>query len=105
LTLVFSLVTPAVAENSPRRGHADLAHAGRLELRRRTAPGPDPVDIVNAADIVGEAELHRLGTIGDRAAADRDDEVGIPCAGLFGRRNDGGAWRVRRHRVERAGAA
>ena len=60
-----------------RRRHADLAHRRRGELRRSAATGPDPVDVVRIADIVGEAELHRLGAVGDRTAADGNDEIGI----------------------------
>ena len=66
-----------------RRRHADLAHGRRGELRRSAATGPDPVDVFGIADIVGEAKLHRLGAVGDRTAADRDDEIGIGGAGLF----------------------
>ena len=88
-----------------RGRHADLAHRRRCELWRSAAPGPDPVDVVGMADIVGEAELHRLGAIGDRTAADRDDQIGIRGAGLFAGGDDGRARRVRRHRVEGAGAA
>jgi hypothetical protein len=96
-----------VAENSPpvnRRRHADLAHRRRGELRRSAATGPDPVDVVRIADVVGEAELHRLGAIGDRTAADGNDDIGIRGASLVCRGNDGRARRMRRHRVK-AGAA
>ena len=88
-----------------RRRHADLAHRRRGELRRSAATGPDPVDVVGIADVVGEAKLHRLGAVGDRTAADRDDEIGIRGAGLFAGGDDRGARRMRRHRVEGAGAA
>ena len=88
-----------------RRRHADLAHRRRGELRRSAAPGPDPVDVVGVADIVGEAKLDRLGAVGDRTAADGHDEVGLGGAGLVCRGNDRRARRMRRHRVEGADAA
>ena len=31
---------------------------------------------LGGADVVRQAELHRLGAVGDRAAVDRDDQVG-----------------------------
>ena len=75
-------------------------------VRQISAPtGPDPVDVVGIANIVGKAELHRLGAVGDRAAPDRDDEIGIRGAGLFAGGDDGGARRVRRHRIEGADTA
>jgi hypothetical protein len=66
---------------------------------------PDPVDVVGVADIVGKAQLDRLGAVGDRAAADGHDQVGVGGAGLLGCGNDSRARRVRRHRVKGAGAA
>ena len=54
---------------------------GGADAARVTA---DAVDALGGADIVGEAELHRLGAVGDRAAADRDDEVGLGRARLLG---------------------
>ena len=88
-----------------RRRHADLAHRRRGELRRSAATGPDPVDVIGIADTVGEAKLHRLGAVGNRTAADRDDDVGAGGAGLFAGGNDRRARRMRRHRIEGAGAA
>ena len=73
---------------------------GAAQRRRDALVGADPVDIFDAADIVGEANLHRLGAVGDRAAADGDDEVGVGGAGLIGRGDDALARRVRRHRIE-----
>ncbi len=108
LTWVFSLVTPAVAENSPPAivvGTLIWRTVGRLELRRSAAPGPDPVDVVGVADIVGKAELDRLGAVGDRTAADGHDQVSPGGAGLVGRGNHRRARRMRRHRVEGADAA
>ena len=69
-----------------RGRHADLAHRRRVDVRRDALAGADPVDVLDAADIVGKADLHRLGAVGDRAAADRDDEVGVGGAGLLRRR-------------------
>jgi hypothetical protein len=87
-----------------RGGHTDLAHRWWIQLRDATLVGTDPVDILDASDIVGEADLHRLGAVGDRAAADGDDEIGARGAGLLGRRDHGGARRMRRHCIERADA-
>ncbi len=88
-----------------RGRHADLAHRRRGELRRSAATGPDPVDVIGMADIVGEAKLHRLGAVGDRTAADGNNDVGVGGACLVRRGNDGRARRMRRHRIEGAGAA
>ena len=88
-----------------RRRHADLAHGGGLELRRSAAAGADAIDVVGVTDVVGEAKLDSLGAIGDRAAADGHDQVGIGGAGLFGRGNHCRARRMRRHRVKSADAA
>jgi hypothetical protein len=54
---------------------------------------------------VGKTHLHGLGAVGDRAAADGDDEVGLrgPCR--LARLDHGGPRRVRRHAIEAAGAA
>ncbi len=88
-----------------RGGHADLPHDRRLELRLLAAAGADVVDALDRRDIIGKTELHRLGAIGDRAAADGDDEIGLGVAGLVGGGNDGRARRMRGHLVEDAGAA
>jgi len=87
-----------------RGRHADLAHDRRIDRRRDALVGPDPVDILDAANIVGEADLHRLGAVGDRAAAHRDDEIGIGGAGLFGSRDHPLPRRMRPHRIESAHA-
>ena len=50
LTLVCSLVTPAIAAEfaaGDRRRHADLAHGRRLHRRRARPCGPDPVDVLD----------------------------------------------------------
>ncbi len=83
LTLVAVLVTPALAENSPPAivvGHADLAHRRCRHRRRRALHGANAVHVVDVANVVGEAKLHGFGAVGDRAAADRDDKVGIGVA-------------------------
>jgi len=82
------------------RRHADLAHGRRVHVGRDVLAGPDPVDILDAANVVGEADLHRLGAVGDRSPAYGDDQVGVGGARLFGGGNDGFAGRMRRHRVE-----
>jgi hypothetical protein len=87
-----------------RGGYADLTHRWWIQLRDATLVGADPVDILDAPDVIGEADLHRLGAVGDRAAADRDDEVGAGGAGLLGGCDHGGARRMRRHGIERADA-
>ncbi|GCC46027.1 hypothetical protein chiPu_0030302, partial [Chiloscyllium punctatum] len=88
-----------------RGRHADLAHGRRIHLGRDATTGANRIDAVGCGDIVGEAELHRLGAIGDRAAADGDDQIGLRIARLFRRRDDRGARRMRRHLVEGPDAA
>ena len=66
---------------------------------------PDAVDVLDGADIIGEAKLHGLGAVGDRAAADGDDEVGAGGARLLGGGDHGLARGVRRHRIEGRDAA
>ena len=88
-----------------RGRHADLAHAGRVHRRRRALDRADRIHALDGADVVGEAKLHRLGAVGDRAAADGHDQVGIGIARLLGCRDHGLARRVLRHRVEDRGAA
>jgi hypothetical protein len=63
---------------------------------------PDRVDALHGANVVGEAKLHGLGAISNRAAAYGDDEIGVGGMGLFGGSNDGLAGRVRWHRIERS---
>ncbi len=77
----------------------------RIHVRRDALDRPDPVDGIDAADIIGEAKLHGLGAVGDRAAAHGDDEIGIGGAGLLGGGDDGLARRVRRHRIEGPGVS
>jgi hypothetical protein len=57
-------------------------------------------DILDRANVIGEAELHRLGAVGDRAAAYGNNEIGTGRFGLPGGGNDGLARGVRRHRIE-----
>ena len=83
-----------------RRRHADLAHRRRVHRRRDAFVGSNSLDILDRANVIGEAELHGLGAVGDRAAAYRHDKIGIGCAGLLGGGNDGLSRRVRRHRIE-----
>ena len=64
-----------------RGRHADLPHRRRVHRRRDATAGADPFDAVDVADIVGEAKLHRLGAVGDRAAADGHDQVGLGARG------------------------
>ena len=108
LTLVCSLVTPAIEVNSP-----PAIVVGALIWRTvgafNAGDAPPTARILSmpstSRDIIGEAELHRLGAVGDRSAADGDDEIGLGGAGLIGGRDHGRARRVRRHRVEGADAA
>ena len=100
-------MTPAIALNSPPAivvGTLIWRTDGCIHGRRDALVGADPVDVVDAANIVGEAELHGLGAVGDRAAADGDDEIGVGGAGLLGGGDHGLARRVRRHRIEGADA-
>ena len=85
-------------------GHADLAHRRGLQRWCCALRGADRIDGLDAANIVGETELHRLGAVGDRAAADGDDEIGLRAARLLGGGDDGLARGMRRHRVERCHA-
>ena len=87
-----------------RGRHADLTHGRRRDVGGEPLVGPDPVNVLDAAHIVGEAKLHRLGAVGDRAAAHGDDEIGVGGARLLGGGNDGLARGVRRHGVEGADA-
>ena len=90
LTLVASLVTPAIAVNSPPAIVVGTliwrtvggVHRRRDAARRRGSCRCHPT----VADVIGEAKLHRLGAVGDRAAADGDDQVGLGGARLFGSR-------------------
>jgi hypothetical protein len=65
----------------------------------------DALDAIDAVDAIGEAELYGFRAVGDRAAADGDDEVGIGLARRIGGGDHGLARRVRWHGVEYAGAA
>jgi len=80
------------------RGNRDLPHRGRHDGVRRLYA----IERGHVADIIGEAKLHRLGGVGDRAATQRHDEIGVGRARLLGRRDHRGARRVRRHLVEGA---
>ncbi len=79
-TRVAALVTPAAPLNSP-----PAIVVGTLIWRTPggASGGATPfttrmLSIArDRADFVGEAKLHRLGAIGDRAAADGDDEIGV----------------------------
>ena len=94
-----------------RRRHRDLRHRGRLHVGRRPERAIRPLDraepsIASALrDVVREAQLHRLGAVGDRAPADRGDHVGSGLARHRRCLDHGRARRVRRHPVEHPGAA
>src|SRR6476620_5021176 len=103
LILVRALVTPAMALNSP-----PAIVVGTLIWRTAGAfiGGVTPLwvrilfDILDRANVIGEAELHRSGAVGDRAAAYGNNEIGTGRFGLPGGGNDGLARGVRRHRIE-----
>ena len=80
--------------------YTDLAYLRRCHFRRDALHGADPVDILDAANVVGQAKLHGLRAVGDRPAAYRDDKVGICSARLFGGGDHGFARGVRGHRIE-----
>jgi len=77
----------------------------RAERAVRPRHRPVIVERLGIADVVGETELHRLGAVSHRAAADRRDQIGANLARHRGGFDDGMARRVRRHVVEHAGAA
>ena len=103
-TLVASLVTPARPENSPADrvvGIEICRTVGGLTSAPCRGSCPSPSTL---RDVVGEAELDRLGAVGDRAAAQGDDQIGLGLARLRGGGDHGRARRVRRHLVEGADA-
>jgi hypothetical protein len=51
----------------------------------------------------GETQLYRLGAVGDRAAANRHDQVGPGLARHGGGLDHGMTGRVRRHVIEQVG--
>ena len=61
------------------------------------------VERLRGVDIVRKAQLHRLGAVGDRAAADGRDQIGADLARRRGGLDHGAPRRVRRHPVEDAG--
>ena len=88
-----------LARRQSRRDR-DHAHAGRLDRRAlRRAVGSDPgaegVELLRLGDAVAEAEADHLGRVGDRAAAQGDDQVGAGLARRVRRRDDIGARRMR----------
>ena len=94
-----SSVTPAISLNSPPaivvgtliwRTVGGLIIGGATPLRTRMSSMPSTV-----ADIVGKAKLHRLGAVGDRAAAHGDDQVGLGFTRLVGRGDHRFARRMR----------
>jgi hypothetical protein len=85
LTRCRSSVTPAIALNSPADnvvgtvtcGTVGGFMPGRREHAIRSLDRPQRVDRVGALYPVGETELHRLGAVGNRAAADSGDQIGL----------------------------
>jgi hypothetical protein len=79
LTLCRSLVTPAIALNSPAESVVGTVICLTVGASQGSGPstpsGPvhraEVVQCLERADIVGEAQLHRLGAVGDRATVDR----------------------------------
>ena len=85
------------------RGNADLASPRSIHVRRHTLHRSNPVDVVDGADIVGEAKLDGFGAVGDRAAPYCDDDVCIGSAGLFSGGDNRLTRSVGRHRIEASG--
>ena len=83
-----------------RRRHADHPHVRRIEHRRDHRAvgldaGAEGVEALDCRDIVLEEDRDDLARVGDRAAADRDDQVGTRRARRIGRRQHVAARRVR----------
>ena len=73
-------------ENSPADsvvGTVICRTVGALQSGGAPFTGAQRIHRLGRAHIVGEAKLHRLGTVGDRAAADGDDQIGLRLARLF----------------------
>ena len=96
-------VQPAPAENSPADnvvGIAIMRTPGGLDLRAlgravSRDPGAEIIELFGRADRVAETQPDHLRRIGDRAAADRDDQIGAGLARHIGRGDDIGARGVR----------
>jgi len=61
------------------------------------------VAVIVGAGQIGEAQLHRLGAVGGRAAANRHDQVGAGLARHSGSLDHGMSRGMLRHVVEQAG--
>src|SRR5215213_1814647 len=71
-----------------RGGYADLTYSRRVHCRRYALHRPDPVDVFDGANVIGEAKLYRLGGVGG--------------ARLFGGRDHAFSRGVRLHGIEHA---
>jgi len=76
------------------------AHRGGDQRSIGPLSGPERVHGLRRADVVGKAELHCLGAVGDRAA-ECADQVGISGMRRVGGCCDSTARRMRRHLVRR----
>src|SRR3954447_9877541 len=85
-----------------RGGYADLTYSRRVHCGRYALHRPDPVDVFDGANVIGQAKLYRLGAVGDRTTAYGDDKVGVGGARLFGGRDHAFSRGVRLHRIEHA---
>ena len=90
-----------------RRRNRDLRHGRRLHTGRRAQRAirsldrPEGVDRLGAAYLIGETELHRLGAVGDRAAANRRNQIG-PASRAMAAASITADAGVRRHMVEQS---
>ena len=78
----------------------DHPHSGRLDRGTRARAvgrdaGAEIVELFGCRDAVAEAEADHLRRVGDRAAAQGDDQIGAGLVRHIGRGDDIGARRVR----------
>ena len=91
------------ARNGAELAGRERGRDGDLRDRRPGRRVAQRVHLLRRADVVGEAHAHRLRAVGQRAAAEGDDQVGIGRAGGLGRVDHIAAGRVRPHAVELPG--
>ena len=111
-------VTPGVGAAGPggelagRQGGRDRDHAHPRRLDRRSPQsaiggdrGAEVVELLGGGDAVAEAEPDHLGRVGDRAAAQGDDQIGAGLARHIGCGDDIAARRMRADPGEEPGKA